>query len=220
MHHPKGAMMVMREKRQTPTPTYQKIAWNVAENIVNGNYKKGDTITGRSALAAKYAVSPETIRRAMFILKDLQIVNIRPGVGVVIEDVNKAHSLLTRVRSLESFTGLEEELSVLLKKEEANHKLFLEKAADLLKKLEHYRVKSPIAPYEIVITKKCIFLGKMISKINFWQNTGVTVVAIRSKDELFISPGPYATFKVGDVFILVGPEGSERAVQDFINGAE
>ena len=211
---------MLKTLNQMSLATYQKIAWDVAEDIAKGHYKKGEIITGRSALAAKYSVSPETIRRAMFLLKDLKIVNIKQGLGISIASPDKAIELLNRIHNVETFSGLEEELRTLLKDEENTHKRFVAKATELLKKLEHYRVKAPIAPYEINITKQCIFLGKMISKVNFWQNTGVTVVAIRRKDDLFISPGPYATFEVDDVFVLVGPEGSEKAVKKFINGTK
>ena len=56
----------------------------------------------------------------------------------------------------------------------------------------------------------------MISEINFWQSTGVTVVAISKGEELIVSPGPYALFEAGDVFIMVGPEDSHSKVQDYL----
>ena len=59
-------------------------------------------------------------------------------------------------------------------------------------------------------------VGQMISEINFWQSTGVTVVAIRKGEELIVSPGPYALFEAGDVFIMVGPEDSHSKVQDYL----
>jgi K+/H+ antiporter YhaU regulatory subunit KhtT len=203
-------------KHQPTAPVYQKIAIDVAQDIVNGYYKKGDLLTGRSSLAAKYSVSPETIRRAMFILKDLQIVTILSGVGIVIEDPGKAALYLKRIQNVETFAGLGTELRQLAEQQQKLNQLIETKASYLLNKLEHYRVKAPIAPYELKITSNCRFLGQMISQINFWQNTGVTVVAIRRQEELLISPGPYATFEAGDIFVLVGPEGSEKTVFDFI----
>ena len=207
----------MGNKHQPTAPVYQKIAIDVARDIARGYYKKGDLLTGRSSLAAKYSVSPETIRRALFILKDLQIVTILSGVGITIDDPDKAVQFLKRIENVETFASLETELRQLAKKQQELNHLIETKASYLLSKLEHYRVKAPITPYEIEIRDSCRFLGQMISQINFWQNTGVTVVAIRRKNELLISPGPYATFEKGDFFVLVGPEGSEKSVQDYIN---
>ena len=49
-------------------PIYQKIALDIANNIYSGNITEGSTLHGRSALAAKYNVSPETIRRSVKLL--------------------------------------------------------------------------------------------------------------------------------------------------------
>ena len=56
----------MANKHKIAEPIYQKIAIDIASKIAAGKYKAGEKIYGRSMLAAHYAVSPETIRRAMF----------------------------------------------------------------------------------------------------------------------------------------------------------
>ena len=40
--------------------------------------------------------------------------------------------------------------------------------------------------------------------MKFWQNTGATIIGIRRKGELIISPGPYASFEEGDTVLVVG----------------
>ena len=59
----------MANKHKIAEPIYQKIAIDIASKIAAGKYKAGEKIYGRSMLAAHYAVSPETIRRAMFMLQ-------------------------------------------------------------------------------------------------------------------------------------------------------
>lgn len=66
----------MANKHKIAEPIYQKIAIDIASKIAAGKYKAGEKIYGRSMLAAHYAVSPETIRRAMFMLQDVGIVAI------------------------------------------------------------------------------------------------------------------------------------------------
>ena len=61
----------MANKHKIAEPIYQKIAIDIASKIAAGKYKAGEKIYGRSMLAAHYAVSPETIRRAMFMLQDV-----------------------------------------------------------------------------------------------------------------------------------------------------
>ena len=41
-------------------PIYQKIALDLANKIYTGNIAEGSTLYGRSVLAGKYNVSPET----------------------------------------------------------------------------------------------------------------------------------------------------------------
>jgi K+/H+ antiporter YhaU regulatory subunit KhtT len=53
--------------------------------------------------------------------------------------------------------------------------------------------------------------------VNFWQNTGATIIGIRRGSRIILSPGPYAEFLKDDVFIMVGDEGSYERTTRFIN---
>ncbi len=55
-------------------PRYQQIAVEIATRIANEEYKVGDKIYTRSYIAGHYGVSPETARRAICVLSDLDIV--------------------------------------------------------------------------------------------------------------------------------------------------
>ena len=63
-------------KEKYTVPIYQKIALDLANKIHTGDIKEGSTLYGRSILAGKYNVSPETIRRAIKLLEDINIVYI------------------------------------------------------------------------------------------------------------------------------------------------
>ena len=180
----------MANKHKIAEPIYQKIAIDIASKIAAGKYKAGEKIYGRSMLAAHYAVSPETIRRAMFMLQD--------------------------VGNISTITELKKNIETLSEQQKKQQDDILDNVHQLLEYIEKFRLASPILPYEVKITQDCRFLGQMISEINFWQSTGVTVVAIRKGEELIVSPGPYALFEVGDVFIMVGPEDSHSKVQDYL----
>ena len=51
-------------------PVYQTIALDLARRIINQEFSVGEKISGRTLLAGQYSVSPETIRKAIFLLKD------------------------------------------------------------------------------------------------------------------------------------------------------
>ena len=74
-----------------------------------------------------------------------------------------------------------------------------------------------MTPFELEITEKCKITGKSIGEINFWQNTGATIVGIRRGDSTILSPGPYATIEKGDILLIIGEDDTFRSVRDFIN---
>lgn len=55
---------------------YEKIALDIAYSILNDEWEVGEMVKGRSTLSGKYSVSPETIRRALKLLEELQVVNV------------------------------------------------------------------------------------------------------------------------------------------------
>ena len=64
------------------------------------------------------------------------------------------------------------------------------------------------APYELEVEPHCTQKGKTIGELNFWRNTGTTIVAIRRRDSTLLSPGPDVDFREGDVLLIVGDEAS------------
>lgn len=206
----------MANKHKIAEPLYQKIAVDIAGKIAAGTYKVGEKIYGRSMLAAHYAVSPETIRRAMFVLQDIGIVAIESGSGSTVLSAELAAQLVSRFRNISTIMALKKNIETLSEQQKKQQDDILGNVHQLLEYIEKFRLASPILPYEVKITDGCRFLGQMISQINFWQSTGVTVVAIRKGEQLIVSPGPYALFEDGDIFIMVGPDGSRSKVEDYL----
>ena len=73
-------------------PIYQKIALDIANKIYTGEIQEDSVLFGRSVLAGKYNVSPETIRRAVKILEDIGVVKSIKGKGVIVLSPDKASS--------------------------------------------------------------------------------------------------------------------------------
>ncbi|MDU4750117.1 MAG: GntR family transcriptional regulator, partial [Clostridium butyricum] len=83
-------------------PTYKKIALDIANKIQLNNILEGDILHGRSTLSSKYNVSPETIRRSMILLEDVEVVKTIKGKGILVLSREKAISFLNRNKSIDS----------------------------------------------------------------------------------------------------------------------
>lgn len=192
----------MRGRNQMPA--YERIAIDMANRIYNEELKVGEKIHGRSTVASEYNVSPETVRKAMKILEDVEIVRSTKGSGVIITSKENAYKYIHRFSKMKSMKELEKETIQLMKeKQEIDKKLFntIEKIIDYSGKL---RNTNPLVPVEIDIQEDCPHMGKTIGEMNFWQNTGGTVVGIKRNGETTISPGPFATIQEDDILLVIG----------------
>lgn len=206
----------MANKHKSGAPAYQRIAMDLAEKIADGRYKEQETIYGRSMLAATYAVSPETIRRAAMLLQEWGIASSEAGSGIRIVSAAKAEEIVARLQAVSEINRIKSSISHIFEEQRKNQKLLEEQLTALLEYIERSSLAAPVLPYEIPVTDKCLLLGKKLSELAFWQQTGVTVVAINRGGKTIVSPGPNAVFCAGDIFVFVGPEGSYRQVYDYL----
>jgi K+/H+ antiporter YhaU regulatory subunit KhtT len=197
-------------------PTYERIAIDIANRIYNGKFKVGEKIHGRSTLASEYNVSPETIRRAIKILEDVEIVQASKGSGIVILSKEKAFKYINKFSSLESIKDLEKHMNTLIEEKNKIDKKFMEALKEIVDYSGKLRHTNPLTPIEAEILPNCSHIGKTISEVKFWQNTGGTIIGIKRKDELIISPGPYALILEGEVLLIIGNEATYDRVMHFL----
>ena len=65
-------------------PVYESIAMDVAERIADGEFSVGEKISGRTILSSQYNVSPETIRKAMGLLAQADVVAVSQGKEIIV----------------------------------------------------------------------------------------------------------------------------------------
>lgn len=201
---------------RTKIPVYEQIAIDIANRIYNEKYKVGEKIHGRSTLASEYNVSPETVRKAIKILEDVAIVKSEKGAGVVISSRENALTYINRFSNLESVKDMEKKLrKIIADREQLDGELFetIEKIVDYSGKL---RYTNPLVPIEIEINEDSSQIGKSISDMKFWQNTGGTIVGLKREGDIIISPGPYASIEAGDILLVIGNEHTYHRVIDFL----
>ena len=198
-------------------PRYQKIALDIANAIYKGHIEEGKKLHGRSTLAAKYNVSPETIRRAIKLLEDVDVVKSSKGSGITVLSKEKAFIYINKFQNIESVASHKKNLLKLIEqKKQIDNEIVqsIDKIIDYSGRLNNI---SSITPLEIELPSHCKIIGKTIDEVKFWQHTGSTIIAIKRGNSVILSPGPYATFEKGDVLILIGEEEVYNAVRLFLD---
>lgn len=196
---------------------YQSISFDIAQRIVSGEFSVNTKLSGRSLLASQYHVSPETIRKAMALLKDEKIIDVSQGKEIVVISDQKALDYVTKHHYLKSVYSLKQDLEVLIaEKRENDHKLesILNDIITFSDRLQNLR---PYNPVEIQIGETSHTIGKTIANLQFWQNTGATIIALRRDTHISISPGPHVILRENDVLIVIGDEQVYKRTSDFIN---
>lgn len=205
----------MDKKKKPALPKYQQIAVDIAERIVEERYTVGQKIHARSTLASNFNVSAETARKAINVLVDLGIMEVRHGSGAYVVSKEKAQFYLDKYKDVQSIQEIRHEIleSVEQQQQELNH--FSELLDQLVQQTKKTQVIAPFIPYELTLTADARHLEKSIVELNVWHETGATIVAIQTTDRLILSPGPYAKFSIGNILYFVGDELSLQRMQNF-----
>lgn len=198
-------------------PIYQKIALDIASRINSGEINEGSKIHGRSTLAGEYNVSPETIRRAIKLLEDVSVVQSAKGSGITVISKKNAFQFINKFNNIESIASFKAHLNSLMIEKKSLEEDILSTVNKIIDYSGRLKNIDPITPLEIEIPLECKLLGKTISEVKFWQNTGATIVGIKRKGTLILSPGPYAIFENGDVLLVVGDESIFNSIKIFLS---
>jgi len=183
---------------------YRSIALDIAQRIINDEFPEGAKLSGRSLLASQYNVSPETIRKAISLLKEENVVAVSQGKEITILSIQKSYHFIEHCKSADSVYSLRQDAESLLKKKREIDKHLEEILKGIINYSDRLRNLTPYNPVEIEVVVNSHVIGKKISDIKLWQHTGATIVAIRRGTEIIISPGPSAIIEVYDRIVVVG----------------
>ena len=198
------------------SPRYQQIAVDIAGKIVDRHYEIGEKIYARSALTIQYGVSPETARRAINVLSDVDIVEVVKGSGVIIKSHENAVKFIKQYQDIQTLHDLKHEILRRVDQQIDESYILKDKVSVLVERIERFHSINPFIPFEIKITADTPYLNKTSSDVNFWHNTTATIVAIKRGDEILMSPGPYAMFCLNDVIYFVGDANSYERVYHYM----
>lgn len=202
-------------------PQYIQIALSIARRIAGGDVPEGAKISGRSKLSSEYNVSPETIRKAVRLLGDMRVVDVREQSGVYVLSADNAKRYLHDFEpKLDVFNKRRHLTELLEQQSHISHQL-----ADLCRSILDYAVlpvqaDDTLLNYIFRIPEGWNGNGRNLGELHFWQATGATIVAIRRCTSRIVSPGPYAELYGGDEIIFVGSDEAREAVSRFFFNTE
>ena len=194
---------------------YQEIAIDIAHAIMMGEYHEGVKIHGRSTLAGRYNVSPETIRRAIAILQNVGVVMVNQGVGITVTSKAMAEKFIKSLNQKGEIQVFLEDLKSLMDIRRENDM----KIESHLHKLQGYvdRIMSRWMDVgEIEIGKTSHAIGKTLRELKVRERTGTTIVAvIRDGIEQF-SPESGFVLRAEDVLLAAGSTAGQEMLQQLI----
>lgn len=197
---------MVNSKKEISFPRYQQIAVAIAERIVDGKYPIGSKIYARSTLASNFNVSPETARKAINVLVDLEIMEVHHGSGAFVSSKTKAQQFLETYNDVNSLQDLKNKLNQSIKKQEEEFTNFSQLLSQLLSRTKDIQRRFPFNPYELHLDETALNLGKSINELNIWHSTGATIIAVQQEEQLLVSPGPYTKLEAGNTLYFVGNE--------------
>ena len=199
--------------KQTVVPSqYLQIALDLARRIAKGELAEGSRVYGRSVMASEYNVSPETIRRALRLLADMKVVEVKPQSGAVVLSADSARRYIENFEESADVRALRQQLKDLMAEYADLSRRLSDTVSALMKSRETFAAADePVPNYEVPVPKDSPLIGRSIGELKFWQSTGGTIVAIRRGQTVILSPGPYAELYDGDVLVLVGSPAAVEA---------
>lgn len=198
-------------------PQYQNVAVGIAQRIVDGKYLVGEKIKSRSTIASNFNVSPETARKAINVLDDLDIVEVKQGSGVTVISKEKAAQFLDQFSTTSALKQTKIEIFDTIRKQEEELHHLKQLSKQFVAQSSLLRKKFPFEPFELLLDTESDNVGKSLFELNFWHQTGATIIALKHDKELLLSPGPYATLRHGDTIYFVGDELAHSRVLSFFD---
>lgn len=208
---------MVSEQSEIVTSKYQKIAVAVAQRIANGDYEVGEKLKSRTTIASTFNVSPETARKGLNILADLQILTLKHGSGAIILSKEKAIEFLNQYETSHSVAILKGKIRDNIKAQQQEMEELATLVDDFLLQTRAVSKQYPLAPYEIIVSEDSEHLGKSIGELNVWHQTGATIVAIEHEGKFIVSPGPFSVIEQGDHIFFVGDEDVYARMKTYFN---
>lgn len=152
--------------KQAVVPSqYLQIALDLARRIAKGELPEGSRIYGRSVMASEYNVSPETIRRALRLLADMKVVEVKPQSGAIVLSADSARRYIANFEENSDVHALRQQLKDLMAEYADLSRRLSETVAALVKSRDTFAAaEEPLPNYEVPVPKDSSLIGKALGR--------------------------------------------------------
>jgi K+/H+ antiporter YhaU regulatory subunit KhtT len=194
---------------------YEEIAYLIAKRIVSGDIKENDKLRGRSLLSSEYNVSSETVRKAMLLLSNHQVVDVKERSGIYVTSRAHAKDYIRHFEHHRSNKNIVKETQNLFE-QSAKINQQLEKK---FKQMVHTYEKDvfPFQYFTCDISEDSKYIGKTLDALNFYEQTGGLIFAIEYEGALTQVPSPDTVIKSELTLYILGDKTCKLKTQLLIN---
>ncbi|MEA5059863.1 MAG: TrkA C-terminal domain-containing protein [Candidatus Pelethousia sp.] len=210
--------MEQTERDWDKASIYAKIAYDIAARIASGELAEGTRFSGRSLMGSSYHVSQETIRRAMKLLSDMGIIEIRQNSGAQVASREKAAAYLEKRRLGRDMHALKAELRTMTEQRTALDSRIDKLISEILDLNDRFEKSNPLRNYEFQLGEHSPMLGCTIRECDFRRNTGALIVALKRGEEILLPPDPDTPLSRGDILVTAGSPLSAIHAEALIKG--
>jgi len=198
-------------------PRYASIALDVAQRIARGELKENTKLYGRSVMSSEYGVSPETIRRAMKLLADMEVVSNLRSSGTMVLSAEKARDYVEKYVGQIEIRSRQQKLHQLILEHQALGKQIADLAESIVGINQRFAHDAPAMHREALLQEGCPLAWRSLGELQLRQKTGATVIAVRRGTQTIISPGADTILKPDDTLLFVGGDDEAGALQSLLS---
>lgn len=202
--------------KKNSIPVYLQIAVDVAGRIVRNELSVGQKISGRTTLASEYNVSPETIRKAMTLLRDVSIVEVKHGNGIHVASVENAERFIENNRVKVTVNDLKDEMMSLIGERDAIEAKMTENIHAIIDYTSRFKSSDHITVHEYSLDYEVFEITLTVRDLNLKAHTGATLVGIKRNGVIMLSPDDEEIICVGDRLLYVGVPSSSVRLGEYL----
>lgn len=192
--------------KKNTTSKFISIAYDIADRINKGNIKENEKLRGRSVLASRYNVSPETIRKSMILLSDMNIVTIIDKSGIFVKSKLNAEVFLQKYQARKNLLDFKKEIRTKIEEKQKIDRDILDIISDIETISYPESTFNMFSTQSFTVKEGSRLINNSATKIKLWKQTGATIIAVSRNNELIVSPGQDFEFNKDDLVYYIGKD--------------